>query len=70
MQIEKSENFNVIEAAEYLRISKATLDRMRLNGNGPPYAQVQFRARIIYRRCDLDKWLAAQIIHSTSEATS
>ena len=53
------------EAATYLRLSKPTLERLRLTGDGPPYAKLGKAVR--YRRADLDAWLASRLIRSTSE---
>ena len=52
------------EAATYLRLSKPTLERLRLTGEGPPYAKLGKAVR--YRRADLDAWLASRLIRSTS----
>lgn len=54
------------EAAEYTRLSKPTLERLRLTGEGPPY--VKLKKSVRYRRADLDEWLASRLIRSTSEA--
>ena len=56
------------EAANYLRLSKPTLERMRLTGDGPPYAKLGKAVR--YRRTDLDAWLASRLIRSTSEGAA
>ena len=40
------------EAATYIRLSKPTLERLRLTGEGPPYAKLGKAVR--YRRADLD----------------
>jgi excisionase family DNA binding protein len=53
------------EAASYVRLSKPTLERFRLTGDGPPYAKLGKAVR--YRRADLDDWLASRLIRSTSE---
>ena len=53
------------EAATYLRLSKPTLERLRLTGEGPAYAKLGKAVR--YRRADLDAWLASRLIRSTSE---
>lgn len=53
------------EAASYIRLSKPTLERLRLTGDGPPYAKLGKAVR--YRRSDLDAWLASRLIRSTSE---
>jgi hypothetical protein len=52
-------------AAAILSISTQRLARMRLEGGGPPY--VKIGRSILYRREDLEAWLAAHIRHSTSE---
>jgi hypothetical protein len=49
--------FRPKEAAEYLRISIAQLERWRLDGVGPAYSK-PFKA-IIYDRADLDEWIAS-----------
>ena len=54
------------EAAEYVRLSKPTLERFRLTGDGPCYAKMGKAVR--YRRGDLEAWLASRLIRSTSEA--
>jgi excisionase family DNA binding protein len=53
------------EAAAYTRMSKPTLERWRLTGDGPIYVKLGKAVR--YRRADLDAWLASKLIHSTSE---
>jgi excisionase family DNA binding protein len=53
-------------AADYLGLSVPTLDRKRVNGDGPPYVKIGSRVR--YRRADLDAWLSQRIVTSTSEA--
>jgi excisionase family DNA binding protein len=54
------------EAAEVLRLSERTLERMRLTGLGPAY--VKAGRRVLYRQADLEKWVASQVRASTSEA--
>ena len=53
------------EAAEVLRLSERTLERMRLTGLGPAY--VKAGRRVLYRQADLETWVAAQLRVSTSE---
>lgn len=65
--IATNENMSVNEAAEYLRLSKATLNRLRLTGGGPNYTQALPRGRVIYRRVELDAWLCQHVRSSTSE---
>ena len=60
------EILDTFEAAAYIRLSKPTLERLRLKGDGPCYAKMGKAVR--YRRSDLDAWLASRLIRSTSEA--
>ena len=53
------------ETASYLRLSKPTLERLRLTGDGPPYCKLGKAVR--YRKSDLDAWLASRLTRSTSE---
>jgi excisionase family DNA binding protein len=53
------------EAAEVLRLSERTLERMRLTGLGPAY--VKAGRRVLYRSADLEAWVASQVRTSTSE---
>lgn len=53
------------EAATYVRLSKPTLERMRVSGGGPRYCKLGGAVR--YRRCDLDDWLESRVVRSTSE---
>ena len=57
--------FKTREAAEYLGLSKPTLERYRLTGDGPPFCKLGKSVR--YRRVDLDAWLASRLVRSTSE---
>ena len=54
------------EAAETLRISTRTLERMRLEGSGPKFTKAG--RRVLYRPELLEKWADAQTFQSTSEA--
>ncbi len=56
-------------AAKYLGLSKPTLERVRLTGNGPQYAKLTSgkRGPVRYRRIDLDAWIATKLIRSTSQ---
>ncbi len=49
--------WNTKHAADYLGISAATLNRMRLTGDGPRYAKAG--TRVIYSRDDLETWAEA-----------
>jgi hypothetical protein len=56
---------NQREAADYLRLSERTLERMRLLGTGPRYVKASRLVR--YRDEDLESWIAARVRTSTSE---
>ena len=58
-----------VEAAHYLRLSPRTLEGMRVDGIGPRYfkAGPGKRAKVLYRRMDLEGWLDQFGRHSTSE---
>lgn len=57
------------EAAAYLRLAPKTLERFRITAGGPPFLKAGpgKRARVLYRRSDLDAWLAKFSYGSTSE---
>lgn len=57
------------EAAHYLRLSPRSLERYRVEGNGPAYLKAGpgKRARVFYRPADLDEWLEARTFTSTSQ---
>jgi len=46
------------EAAELLRVSPRTLDRLTKDGVGPPVTKVG--ARVLYKREELDRWATGQ----------
>ncbi len=53
------------EAADYLGLKAATLNKWRCHGDGPPFIKV---GRLIrYRRADLDAYLRARLRLSTSD---
>jgi excisionase family DNA binding protein len=53
------------EAAELLRLSERTLERLRVTGEGPRF--VKAGRRVLYRDADLDAWVDARTKSSTSE---
>jgi hypothetical protein len=57
------------DAARYLRMSHRTLERWRVNGDGPLFSKAGAgkRARVLYRKSDLDAWLFSRQHSSTSE---
>ena len=58
-----------VEAAKLLRISRRTLERMRVDGTGPRYLKVGpgKRSRVLYRQSELLTWLEQHAYGSTSE---
>jgi hypothetical protein len=58
------------DAAKYLHLSHRTLETMRTRGNGPDFAKYGEgrSARVVYRRCDLDAWIASRVRKSTTTA--
>ena len=58
--------FMVAGAADFLKLAPKTLAHMRGRGDGPKY--VRANARVVrYRLADLEAWLEARVVSSTSE---
>jgi hypothetical protein len=53
------------DAALALRCSERTLERLRCSGLGPRY--IKTTRKVLYRESDLDAWLTARSVCSTSE---
>lgn len=56
-------NIRVKEAAEYVGLSKSSLDKLRCFGGGPRYFKLG-RA-VVYATADLDIWMAERARLST-----
>ena len=54
------------EAASVLRLSERTLERMRVHGSSLRFVRLSRRS-IRYRQQDLDAYVAARVVGSTSE---
>jgi predicted DNA-binding transcriptional regulator AlpA len=54
------------EAAEFLGLAKATLAKCRCCGGGPAY--LKLGRKVAYRLFDLEEWLVARRVSSTSDA--
>ncbi len=54
------------EAAAYVGLTVSTMAKLRLRGDGPPYAKAGPRI-VVYDTADLDAWLAGRKRRSTSE---
>lgn len=57
--------FGTPEAANYLGFAEQSLRKMRVDGDGPPF--VRMGRKVGYRITDLDAWLAARVVTSTSQ---
>ena len=55
------------ELVAYLRVGKSTPAKWRLTGFGPPYTKLG--RTILYRKLDVDEWVANRLQRSTSEKT-
>ncbi len=58
--------FTQSEAADFLRVSERTLERWRVEGNGPRFRR--FGRRVVYALGDLDSWANDRCYQSTSQA--
>ena len=58
--------FDTTHAADYLGLSRRTLDGYRVSGDGPAFHR--FGNRVRYRRSDLDEWAAKRRATTTAEA--
>jgi predicted DNA-binding transcriptional regulator AlpA len=56
---------NTKAAAQRVGLSPVTLNRYRLTGEGPQFARLGKAVR--YRLCDLDAWVSARLVRSTSQ---
>ena len=54
------------EAADFLRLSPRTLEKLRVVGGGPPFRK--FRRRVFYAVEDLQGWAALRAFDTTSDA--
>lgn len=60
----KLDVMDAAEAAAYLRTSTSTLAKYRMGKNGPVFIRQSMR-KVLYRRADLDAWLASRVRTST-----
>jgi len=60
------------EAAEYLRRSAQGLRKLRWQGHGPRYLRPGrgLKSAVLYRRADLDAWLAKGEATSTADESA
>ena len=57
MTLNNRERLRAIETAQYLRVSRSTLAKWRMNGEGPIYHRCGPRI-VYYYRDEVDNWLA------------
>jgi hypothetical protein len=55
------------QAAELLKLSVRTMERLRCSGGGPKFLKIMHSVR--YRQGDLEAWIASRVVGSTSETT-
>lgn len=55
------------EAAAYLHLSPGTLADWRVKGFGPQFGKIG--RVVVYRLSDLDAYVEASLVHSTSQST-
>jgi predicted DNA-binding transcriptional regulator AlpA len=58
---------STIEAGEYVGLAEQTMRAKRSRGDSPLFVVVS-RNRILYRRSDLDEWIAARVAKNTADA--
>lgn len=58
-------NLTPQHAAKIIGISKSTLAKLRLKGDGPKYLKIG--KSILYRPQDIEEWMASRVFKSTSE---
>jgi excisionase family DNA binding protein len=56
---------NEHEAAPVVGLAVATLQKLRVKGGGPRFVKLGRSVR--YRQSDLEEWLSARVVGSTSE---
>jgi excisionase family DNA binding protein len=57
--------YNVEQAAEYLGLSRHTLNLWRRNKTGPSYSKLG--SRIVYNVADLDSWVSGELVEAEKD---
>lgn len=57
MSQDLGERLRAVQAAAYLNVSRSTLAKWRMRGDGPPYHRCGPRI-VYYYRSEIDAWLA------------
>ena len=63
--VRRNDLMTTAEAATYVGLSRRTLERYRVTGEGPTY--LKNGGRVFYRQADLDQWLENNRRRSTSD---
>jgi excisionase family DNA binding protein len=64
--VENPHHLTASQAADYLNVPENALAKMRVTGEGPPFAK--FGRRVRYGRAALDAWVSSRTYSSTSSA--
>jgi excisionase family DNA binding protein len=67
MTLSNDTYFTTEQAAEHTGLSKSYFEKLRVRGDGPAYYKVSAR-RVLYKRAELEAWMATHRRHATSEA--
>lgn len=54
------------EAADFLKLSPRTLEKLRVLGTGPRFCK--FGRRVVYDAADLTRWASERVFERTSQA--
>ncbi|MDD9912305.1 MAG: helix-turn-helix domain-containing protein [Alphaproteobacteria bacterium] len=60
-----NELLNESQVAQFLDLSRATLRKWRWEGKGPRF--IKLGHRVMYRQCDIEAFINAQVRLSTSD---
>ena len=60
--MQETEFLTTREASAFLRISKPTLERWRMEGRGPRYAKIGHR--VLYPRVELEQFMRERIVET------
>lgn len=68
-ELHQARALNTVDAANYTGLAPATLEKLRCTGGGPRFVSYSRRA-VRYRVSELDAWMGARTISSTSERSA
>lgn len=58
---------NTKQLAQHLSLSVSFLEKLRLAGDGPPFAKLG--KKVVYRVHDVEAWIESRVVKSTSESS-